>query len=108
MDSTSILLAGNLLITAINIGYSVLEKRGDKTQSQISELAKKVEDLDRDVISLQVSSDKSLTHEDLSKVYETIKKTDEKLNTLIGENRTQSDTLRLIQNHIVHKGLSHD
>jgi hypothetical protein len=60
------------------------------------------------VVGLQASSDKSLTHDDLSMVYETIKKTDEKLNTLIGENRVQSDTLRLIQNHIVHKGLSYD
>ncbi|MEY4593565.1 MAG: hypothetical protein RIR18_2460 [Pseudomonadota bacterium] len=108
MESNSMLLVGNLLATMINIGWSVLEKRGDKTQSQMKELAKRVEDLDRDMIALQTSSDAALTHDDLSKVYETIKKTDEKLNTLIGENRTQSDTLRLIQNHIVHKGLSHD
>lgn len=44
-------------------------------------------------------------HSDLTKVYESINSLAATVNQLVGENRSQSDTLRLILNQITQKGM---
>lgn len=55
---------------------------------------------------LETTVEQAPTHHDLAKVYEAQNRSDEKLNQLIGENRSQSDTLRLILNQITTKGMA--
>lgn len=83
-----------------------LEKRSDKTNEKVSDLAAKVEQLDKDVSALEATTGGAPNHGDLANVYESINKLAATVHTLVGENRGQSDTLRLILNHITQKGLS--
>lgn len=83
-----------------------LEKRNDKTNERITDLGKKVDELDRGVSNLEVSTSAAPNHADLGKVYEAMNRQGETLNQLVGENRGQSDTLRLILNQVMQKGLS--
>ena len=55
---------------------------------------------------LETAIEMAPTHHDLAKVYESQKKSDEKLNKLIGENEGQSAILRTILTQITQKGLS--
>lgn len=83
-----------------------LEKRSDKTNERITDLADKVEAVDKDVTSLKSAAVSAPNHADLAKVYESINALASTVNQLVGENRGQSDTLRLILNRITEKGLS--
>lgn len=99
------LQAVNMLGTfALGI-WLYLEKRSDKTNERVKELAAKVEQIDKDVTSLTASSETAPNHTDLSNVYQSINDLAEKVNRLVGENEGQSNTLRLILNQIVQKGL---
>ncbi len=82
-----------------------LEKRSDKTNDRVTDLAKSVEKLDKDVSVLQASQKDAPSHGDLGKVYESINGLAATVNQLVGENRGQSDTLRLILNRITEKGM---
>ncbi|MBA3997059.1 MAG: hypothetical protein C0466_07800 [Candidatus Accumulibacter sp.] len=82
-----------------------LEKRNDKTNVRIDELALKVDALDKDVSSLKTAAGNAPNHSDLAKVYESINHLAATVNQLVGENRGQSDTLRLILNQIAQKGM---
>lgn len=105
MDAKEFLLLINLGATALNFGWTYMEKRSDTTNKRIADLAEKVEQLDKDVSTLQANAENAPSHEDLAKVHEKINGISDDLHQLIGENKSQSDTLRLIQNHIMHKGL---
>lgn len=83
-----------------------LEKRSDKTNERVSELGAKVEQLDKDVSALSATAGGAPNHSDLASVYESINGLSRTVHQLVGENRGQSDTLRLILNHITQKGLS--
>lgn len=92
-----------------NFGFGTwlyLEKRNDKTNDRISGLTAQVEDLEREVAALKSVSGLAPTHADLAKVYDSINAQGETLNQLVGENRGQSDTLRLILNQIMKKGMA--
>lgn len=54
---------------------------------------------------LETAVEMAPTHHDLAQVYESQKKSDEKLNKLIGENEGQSAILRTILTQITQKGL---
>jgi ABC-type transporter Mla subunit MlaD len=82
-----------------------LEKRNDKTNVRIDEQAVKVDALDKDVSSLKTAASNAPNHSDLAKVYESINSLAATVNQLVGENRGQSDTLRLILNQIAQKGM---
>lgn len=82
-----------------------LEKRNDKTNVRIDEQAAKVDALDKDVSSLKTAASNAPNHNDLAKVYESINSLAATVNQLVGENRGQSDTLRLILNQIAQKGM---
>lgn len=83
-----------------------LEKRSDKTNERVSELAAKVEKLDKDVSALEGAAGSAPNHADLAKVYDSINELAKTVNQLVGENRGQTDTLRLILNQITQKGLA--
>jgi hypothetical protein len=54
---------------------------------------------------LKTTAENALNHGDLAKVYESVNKLSATVNQLVGENRGQSDTLRLILNQITAKGM---
>lgn len=82
-----------------------LEKRNDKTNDRITDLAVKVDALDKDVSSLKTTAMSAPNHTDLAKVYESINGLAATVNQLVGENRGQSETLRLILNRIAERGM---
>lgn len=86
--------------------WMYLERRNDKTNDRVTELASKVEKLDKDMSGLQQATEGAPSHADLAKVYESINSLAATVHVLVGENRGQSDTLRLILNEIAKKGLS--
>lgn len=98
----TISMVGHFSYTA----WAYVEKRNDKTNERIAELATKVEELDKDVSRLEAASSTAPNHGDLAKVYESLNQLAGTVNQLVGENRGQTDTLRLILNHITQKGLS--
>lgn len=109
MDAETIkigLQAINMLGTFALACWLYLEKRSDKTNERVTELAGKVEQLDKDVSALDATAGKAPNHADLAKVYESINSLAATVHTLVGENRGQSDTLRLILNQITQKGLA--
>ena len=75
------------------------EKKFDGITSALTETAQRIR-------HLETSVELAPTHHDLANVYESQKKSDEKLNKLIGENESQSAILRMIQAEIMKKGLS--
>lgn len=83
-----------------------LEKRNDKTNERITELAGKVDTLDKDVAALKTAAINAPNHGDLAKVYDSINDLAATVNQLVGENRGQTDTLRLILNQITQKGMA--
>lgn len=85
--------------------WSYIERRSDKTSERIAELAGKFDALDKDVSKLKTASDVAPNHNDLAQMYGSINELAETVNQLVGENRGQSDTLRLILNQIMQKGM---
>lgn len=99
------LQAINMLGTfAIGV-WLYLEKRSDKTNDRVSDLATAVEKLDKEVSALQARANDAPNHGDLAKVYKSINDLAATVNQLVGENRGQSDTLRLILKRITEKGM---
>lgn len=82
-----------------------LEKRNDKTNERIDELAGKVDALDKDVSALKTATASAPSHADLALVYKSINDLAATVNQLVGENKGQSETLRLILNQIAQKGM---
>ena len=78
-----------------------LERRNDKTNERIIELAAKVEKLDKDVASLEATAGNAPNHADLSRIYDSINDLARIVNKMVGENIGQSDTLRLILNRMM-------
>ena len=94
------------MIGTFSLGcWLYIEKRADKTNARVSELAARVENVDRDLSALQSTVAAVPSHADLSKVYDSINTLAGTVHQLVGENRGQSDTLRLILNRITEKGM---
>lgn len=97
--------------------WAYIDRRNDKTNERIAALVSEVGTLTADLEKLKSTTETAPSHADLGRVYEAIKaqgaatnETISKLaatvNQLVGENRGQTDTLRLILNRITEKGLS--
>lgn len=97
--------AVNMLGTFALGAWMYLERRSDKTNERVTELAQRLEQIDRDVSSLQSTSQAAPTHADIARVYDSLNTLAGTVNQLVGENRGQTDTLRLILNRITEKGL---
>ena len=99
------LRAVNMIGTAALGVWFYLEKRSDKTNERVSALAQQVERMDKGLTALQSNVAGSPNHADLAKVYESINSLAATVHQLVGENRGQTDTLRLILNQITQKGM---
>lgn len=86
--------------------WTYVERRSDKTSERLLAVTTRLEELERDVSSLQSSAELAPTHADLGKVYDSINQLAATVHQLVGENRGQSDTLRLILNQITQKGMA--
>lgn len=71
---------------------------GEKHSGEIAALSGRLAHLETAVAAAP-------SHEDLGKVYESIRELASTVNQLVGENRGQSDTLRLILNRITERGM---
>lgn len=99
------LQAVNMLGTFALGCWLYLEKRSDKTNERVTRLAEEVDELGKAVTGLRAGAESALSHGDLSNVYGSINELAEKVNTLIGESESQSQTLRQILNRIIEKGM---
>lgn len=105
IDFTTLLQVANFLGIVVMGILRWLEKRNDTTSKQIADLAKRVTDLDGDVTELSATVKGAPTHDHLAEVYRGINQLSSTVNQLVGENRGQTDTLRLILNEIMKKGM---
>lgn len=107
IETIKVWLQGINMIGTFALGvWLYLEKRSDKTNERVSELAIKVDKLDKDVGALQASARQAPNHGDLAAVHEKINEVAQVVHQLVGENRGQTDTLRLILKQITQKGLA--
>lgn len=77
----------------------------EKFEKQAAETGRTLVGLIQRIAMLETSSERAPSHADLAKVYESINGLASTVNQLVGENRGQSDTLRLILNQITEKGM---
>lgn len=89
--------------------YMYLANKNKATNERIGkleeDLMEKISDHGSRITHLETTSENAITHGDLAKVYEAQKRSDEKLNQLVGETRSQSDLLRLIMARITERGM---
>ena len=105
-ETIKVWLQGINMVGTFALGvWLYLEKRSDKTNERVVELSQRVEQIDRDLSSLQSTAQAAPTHADIARVYESLNTLAGTVNQLVGENRGQTDTLRLILNRITEKGL---
>lgn len=97
-----------LMTGAIGI-YVYLSNKDKVTNDRIGKLE---DDLDEKldghaerIASLESASKLAPDHADIAKVYESLNTLAATVNQLVGENRGQSDTLKLILNQITAKGM---
>ena len=92
-------------------GWAYIERRSDKTTERMAELTTRIEHVERIVAEVKSAGAAAPTHADLGKVYEAMRDLANTTNSsiselastvhqLVGENRGQTDTLRLILHRI--------
>lgn len=86
-----------------NIGKDRRED-GEKLHRIELELAKMQADMPHRFVT-RIEFEKSPSHNDLGQMYKAISELSSTVNQLVGENRGQTDTLRLILNKIADKGM---
>ncbi len=107
IETFKVWLQGINMLGTFGLGcWLYLEKRSDKTNERVTQLAKEVDELDKAVTGLQAGVEAAPNHADIAKVYESINDLAATVNQLVGENRGQSDTLRLILNQITQRGMN--
>lgn len=105
LDVKTWLQAINMLGTFALGCWLYLEKRSDKTNERVTQLAEEVDELGKAVTGLKAGAESAPSHADLSRVYDSINELAEKVNQLVGESESQSQTLRQILNRIIEKGM---
>ncbi len=105
MEIRDWLLTISMILHFSRTAWDYIDKRNDKTNERVTELVSRFDTLEKDVTSLQAISGNAPTHSDLAKVYESVNTLAATVNQLVGENRGQTDTLRLILNKITHRGI---
>lgn len=109
-EVTMALGVGNFILTWGVALYMYLANKNKATNERIGkledDLSDKIDGHSGRITHLETVTEMAPTHHDLAQVYEGQKRSDEKLNQLIGESRGQSDTLRLILNQITQKGMA--
>lgn len=104
------LAVANFILTWGVALYMYMANKNKATNERIGKLEEdlvvKIEGHGGRIMRLETVVENAPTHDHLAQVYEAQKRSDEKLNQLIGENRSQTDTLRLILNQITQKGMA--
>lgn len=77
----------------------------DKIDKLEGDLDEKLNTQGERIAKLEATSEKAPSHNDIAKVYESLNTLAATVNQLVGENRGQSDTLKLILNQITAKGM---
>lgn len=99
----------NFLLTWGVALYMYLANKNKATNERIGQLEKSIsvdtKDHDQRITTLESTAKLVPSHNDLAKVYESINQLAGTVNQLVGENRGQSDTLKLILNQITEKGM---
>lgn len=89
--------------------YMYLANKNKATNERIGKLEEDIGDkLDghiQRITKLETTASAAPSHADLAKVYDSLNTLAATVNQLVGENRGQSDTLRLILNQITEKGM---
>lgn len=108
-ELTFALSVGNFLLTWGVALYMYLANKNKATNERIAKLEedilKRMEIQVQRITKLETAAEKSPSHHDLAKVYESLNALAGTVNQLVGENRGQSDTLKLILNQITEKGM---
>lgn len=128
MEIRDILLLISMIGHFSYTAWAYIERRNDKSNEKISELTTKLGEVEKDMASLKQAADSAPaisakigevekkmvglkqavesapSHHDLGKVYESINTLAATVNQLVGENRGQTDTLRLILNRLTGGG----
>lgn len=87
------------MVGTLTIGaWMYLQRRSDRTDEHVTALLSRVDKIESAMIAAP-------THADLARLYESVNQLAGTVNQLVGENRGQTDTLRLILNRITEKGL---
>jgi hypothetical protein len=109
-EITMTLAIANFILTWGVALYMYLANKNKATNERIGKLeddiSDKIDGHSGRITHLETVAEMAPTHHDLAQVYESQKKTDEKLNKLIGENEGQSAILRTILTQITQKGLA--
>jgi hypothetical protein len=105
MDSNQLLLSASMALHFGRSAWDYVENRNNKTSERLVYLSDRVERLEKELAELRATAESAPNHGDLAKLYDSLNHLASTVNQLVGENRGQSDTLRLILNHITHKGL---
>ena len=89
--------------------YVYLSNKDKVTNDRIGKLEddidEKFDTYGERIAKLEAVSETAPDHADISKVYDSINQLAATVNQLVGENRGQSDTLKLILNQITAKGM---
>ncbi len=97
------------LITGALAVYVYLSNRDKVTNDRISkledDLAVKLDGHGERIATLETAHGTAPNHADIAKVYKSLNTLAATVNQLVGENRGQSDTLKLILNQITAKGM---
>lgn len=85
--------------------YMRASNRDKATKEQIEKLEEDIADQTDRITKLETYSGSAPRHSDLSKMYDSLNTLSATVHQLVGENRGQSDTLKLILNQITAKGM---
>lgn len=109
-DVTMFLAVGNFILTWGVALYMYLANKNKATNERIGKLEDDIDDkfekYGQRLQHLETSAESAPNHADLAKVYDSVNKLAATVNQLVGENQGQSDTLRLILNQIMQKGMA--
>lgn len=109
-EVTMALGVANFILTWGVALYMYLANKNKATNERIGkledDLVEKIDGHSGRITHLETLAEVAPSHQDLAKVYEAQRKSDDKLNKLIGENEGQSAILRTILTQITQKGLA--
>lgn len=112
MSRDDLVLAMGICNFVLTWGVALYMYMTNKTKATNARIGKLEEDLSSDIrehserlTHLETIAESAPTHGDIGKVYESLNTLAATVNQLVGENRGQTDTLRLILNRITEKGM---
>jgi hypothetical protein len=97
------LLTGGVMVYVYLVNKNKVTN--DRIERLEDDLDEKLDGQSERIAKLEANGNSAPNHGDIAKVYESINSLAATVNQLVGENRGQSDTLKLILNQITAKGM---